>query len=90
MRQRAGRVKSGFSGLQVVVREHLPTVHLNEIRSGIPGTPIQSWLEDDPWQERGKTGWKILLEWLTKESHGEIASRKGRGRRGVSPSLSDI
>lgn len=63
---------AGFSGLQAVVRERFPAIQLKEIRSGIPGTPIQSWLKDDPWQERDKTGWKILLDGLKKKGDGQI------------------
>ena len=64
---------TGFAGLREVVTERFPDLRLEEIRSGIPGTPIQSWLKDDPWQERERTGWKQLLAALEKKEEGEIA-----------------
>ncbi len=64
---------TGFNGLREVVNGAHPDLVLKEIRSGIPGTPIQSWLKDDPWQDRPKTGWKILLDQLKKNPDADIA-----------------
>ncbi len=64
---------AGFNGLSEVVTGRTPGLRLFEARSGIPGTPIQSWLKDDPWQERPKTGWKLLEATLKKQPDVEIA-----------------